>query len=70
MLFNLSEQLQFPNNGKGEAIWCDKKMGPLYGYNELSAFREPFNYEENCCSDSGNECYEIPEEYGENTLTN
>ena len=70
MLFNLSCQRHFPNKRYGQGICCSTSEGPSYGWNELSAFYEPFNGYNKCYSYAGKANYGIPEEGGKNTLTN
>jgi hypothetical protein len=64
MLFNLSQQRQFPHQPQAEwAIRCYSGFGPYFtgdDYSELNAWNQPFNGENNCRSWANKHGYQIP----------
>ena len=64
-LFNLTRSRHFPSKATGKDIFCSSSYGPCFcgGYmNELIAYDEPFNGEENCRSRANEPSYNIPSE--------
>ena len=64
-LFNLSCARLFPSQHSGTDIYCVSWRGPAFeggGAWELAALREPFNGENNCCSEANKPGYKIGKE--------
>jgi hypothetical protein len=71
MLFNLTTHTSFPCIYPSVAIGCYKYRGPHFGWEELSAWSEPFNKENACTSFTNESGYKIPRNSeGINMLTN
>ncbi len=70
-LFSLENKLHFPVKNTDKAICCASNYGPRFGGNyDLSAYNEPFNSGNNCCSKSESQTYLIKkDENGKNGLT-
>jgi len=67
----LTHSRHFPSKATGKDIYCSSGYGPCFsgGYDELSAYDEPFNDNINCRSYTNKPGYNIPEVDEKNQLT-
>ena len=58
-LFSLTQQRHFPVINHTDAVYCGRDRGQWFGYGELAALFEPFNTEDGCVSETGEDVYNI-----------